>query len=141
VDSSAVVLGGELERGRQPGERGIDGGARQVGKQRVIVGALEPAAGDVAGERSREFERGAAAGEIAYRVAAYAVAVDVEIMDAGVGAELHEWFDAGPQLVIQPQPGGEAVEIAVCVAGSGAVRKYRVFVNGAVGEALELDSR
>src|SRR5262249_19799371 len=113
------------ERAREPAERSIEGEPTDPRQRRILIAALNPTQRHITGERTLELEGGAAFHIAAIRIAAYAAAIDREIVHSPVDTGLDEGLDAGRELIACAQHAEIAVEVAVGVACRAAVSEGR----------------
>ena len=120
------------QRRRGPHQRGCREQALQARQARVDIGALGPADRDLAGQEAREFNGRTGLDVAAGGVARIAVAVEVEVVHAGVALHLAERFQARHHLVGDTADAAILREVAVVIAGRGAVGQLRPLIIGAV---------
>src|SRR5262249_1810971 len=124
------------ERRHAVDQRGVDGGAADGIEAWVLVLAREVADRDLADELAAELEGGADLGVDPVRVALLAVAVELQVVHARVGADLDERLDARLEIVARAKGAAELVVVAVLVAGGLAVDEGRGLPDAAIDRGL-----
>ena len=137
VDRRGGVEPHRGEPGHGPYQRSAGEQALQVGEARVLIGAPGVADGGLAGEQPRELEGGTGLRIAAVGIAQIAVAVGLLIVAASVEGNLAERPEPRHQVVADAREAAILVEVAVVVAGDGAVGELRLLIDGAVGKARD----